>query len=66
MEPSLLTVTQAAALRGDVTDHTIRRWLRLGWLPATKYGKTWLVDKTAVLEFTPPRCGRRGSNELAR
>lgn len=55
----LLTVTQAAALRGDVTDHTIRRWLRLGWLPATKYGKTWLVDREAVLGFTPPKCGRR-------
>ncbi len=55
----LLTVTQAAQLRGDVTDHTIRRWLRLGWLPATKYGKTWLVEKSTVLEFTPPKCGRK-------
>jgi len=56
---TLITTAQAAELRGDVTDHTVRRWCRLGWLRATKYGKTWLMDKTAALEFTPPKCGRK-------
>lgn len=56
---TLITTAQAAALRGDVTDHTVRRWCRLGWLKAAKYGKTWLVDRETVLEFKPPKCGRR-------
>jgi hypothetical protein len=58
---TLVTTAQAAALRGDVTDHTVRRWCRLGWLKARKYGKTWLVERSAALGFVPPSVGRKPS-----
>lgn len=57
----LITTAQAAKLRGDVTDHTVRRWCRLGWLKASKYGKTWLMPRDAALEFVPPPSGPKAS-----
>lgn len=37
-----------------VTIHTIRRWIRIGALPASRIGRDWRIDATAVEQMMTP------------
>lgn len=63
-EDELLTLTTVAAETG-YTPERLRQLARAGDLPAKLYGKTWLVERSAVKRFIAehkPTTGRpRGS-----
>ena len=46
----LITLTVAAESAG-CSSATLRRMIKLGKLQATKYGKTWLVSRSALDEW---------------
>lgn len=55
---NFVTAVEAAALRGDVTAQTVRRWCRDGWIKSARQsGKVWLLDRQEALDFVPPTVG---------
>jgi excisionase family DNA binding protein len=55
----MLTVAQTAAQLG-VTPERVRAMINSGVLPATKFGKSWVITEKAVAErlFSKPKAGR--------
>lgn len=57
---SLLTTAQAGAILG-VSRHEVQRLVRLGYLPAQRYGRVWLVDEQDARAYQRGQRGvRRG------
>ena len=55
----VLTAEEGAELR-DVSGETVRRWCREGFLKtARKAGKVWLISKSELLAYEPPKRGPR-------
>lgn len=67
-KPPLLTVAQAAELRPDLPERSIRRWCQSGTLPAVRlsdllgdrvppealYRDGWLIEPADLKRFVPP------------
>ena len=53
---SLLTTAQAGAILG-VSRHEVQRLVRLGYLPAQRYGRVWLIQEQDARAY---QRGRRG------
>jgi excisionase family DNA binding protein len=55
----MLTTQQAAQLAG-VARITILKWIERGHLPATKYGRDWLIDERDLDAYrqSPKTLGR--------
>lgn len=49
-----LSVAQAAEFRG-VSRQTVGVWIRRQWLPATRIGSRWVVDRETLAGFEAPR-----------
>lgn len=54
---SLLTTAQAGAILG-VSRHEVQRLVRLGYLPAQRYGQVWLIQEQDARAY---QRGRRGT-----
>ena len=53
---TFLTATQVAA-RLNVTSRTVRNWCESGHLRAERFGKSWMIDPAALVDFVPPKRG---------
>ena len=54
MTPAALTPEEFAAVTGFRVE-TVRRWCRLGFVKATRFGRSWRIAATEVPpEFRPP------------
>lgn len=53
----LLTTRQVAEKRG-VIERTVRKWCKLGHLPAVMLGRDWFIDPLDLKAFKPPANGR--------
>jgi excisionase family DNA binding protein len=53
---NMLTTAEAAKAKG-VSQSTLARWCADGWLKCYKVGKTWLVNKSELEAFEPPKRG---------
>lgn len=49
-----MSVAQAAEFRG-VSRQTVGVWIRRQWLPATRIGSRWVVDRETLAGFEAPR-----------
>ena len=49
-----MSVAQAAEFRG-VSRQTVGVWIRRQWLPATRIGSRWVVDREVLAGFEAPR-----------
>jgi excisionase family DNA binding protein len=49
-KPTMLTISEAAALVAGLTKHRIRQMCLDGTLPHIKAGKKYLINQTALLE----------------
>lgn len=47
---ALLTISESAK-RLNITERTLRKWLREGVLPGVKMGRIWRVDDQDLEEF---------------
>ena len=54
---SLLTTAQAGAIHG-VSRHEVQRLVRLGYLPAQRYGRVWLIQEQDARAY---QRGQRGT-----
>jgi len=50
----MLTTTQAADRLG-VTRFQVTRWITSGLLPATKFGRDWMIEEMALAGFVRPK-----------
>jgi len=51
-----MTVSQAARALGR-HERIVRRYIALGYLPAERVGKTYLIERRKISEFVPPLPG---------
>lgn len=68
MNDQLLTINQVAEKLGK-NAQVVRRWVRDGELPATKYGPIWMVRESDLERYGPKLAARKGrprkdSNEV--
>lgn len=54
----MLTTQQVAEILG-VKRVTVVKWIKLGYLPAVKFGRDWQIDPADVASFVKPRMGRK-------
>jgi len=53
LDRSFYTIYEVAELLG-LHDHTIRRMIKSGELPAKKYGQQWRIRVEDLIQFTDP------------
>ena len=56
-EEDLMTVNDVAA-ELKVPLRTVQYWCRYGHLPAKKFGRDYMVRRSELVTFKPPRRGR--------
>ena len=58
-----LLSTNEIAEKYNVGLRTVLRWINRGQLRATKYGRTWMVERSDLENFTQPRSGAPWTRE---
>ena len=55
-QPDILTVAQAAAALG-VGVRRVRQLIETGTLPASRFGRDWMIDRAVLESLTLPKRG---------